>query len=148
MTEQSQDLVRQAHLKVLAAQADARWAAKPSLIDMPDGASGRQRGHVVPALRAGDPGGYRQEERPDMMAVKEGIIAEGEVGNNVEGSQTEEHVNQMQSPDRKRHSFARGERAHQAIKENKEDPWKKARGGPSEEWQPEAWDPSLLAARR
>jgi len=34
------------------------------------------------------------------------------------------------------------------MQEKKEDPWKKARGGPSEKWQPQAWDPNALAARR
>ncbi|KAK6602026.1 hypothetical protein H4I95_07128 [Botrytis cinerea] len=30
----------------------------------------------------------------------------------------------------------------------KDDPWKKARGGPSEEWQPQAWDPNEMPAAR
>lgn len=35
LTEQAQDLTRQSHLKVLAAQADARWNAKESFLDSP-----------------------------------------------------------------------------------------------------------------
>lgn len=35
LTEQAQDLTRQAQLKVLAAQADARWEAKESFLDSP-----------------------------------------------------------------------------------------------------------------
>ena len=35
LTEQAQDLTRQAQLKVLAAQADARWNAKESFLDSP-----------------------------------------------------------------------------------------------------------------
>ncbi|KAI0586581.1 NDUFA12 domain-containing protein [Pyrenophora tritici-repentis] len=34
--EQHQDLIRQARIKQLAAQADARWAEKPSALDAPD----------------------------------------------------------------------------------------------------------------
>lgn len=35
LTEQAQDLTRQSQLKVLAAQADARWNAKESFLDSP-----------------------------------------------------------------------------------------------------------------
>ncbi|KAI0406640.1 hypothetical protein F4802DRAFT_88723 [Xylaria palmicola] len=35
MQEQVAELQRQARIKVLAAEADARWEAKPSLLDMP-----------------------------------------------------------------------------------------------------------------
>jgi hypothetical protein len=55
---------------------------------------------------------------------------------------------QMQQPDTQRHPFKRGERAPKMRKDSKEDPWKKARGGPSEEWQPAAWDPNSLSAKR
>ncbi|KAI2621864.1 hypothetical protein GGS21DRAFT_494567 [Xylaria nigripes] len=35
MQEQSIELIRQQRIKVLAAEADARWETKPSLLDMP-----------------------------------------------------------------------------------------------------------------
>lgn len=35
----------------------------------------------------------------------------------------------------------------QTLKEG-EDPWKQARGGPSEEWQPNAWDASRVTPAR
>lgn len=35
LAEQTQDVARQARIKLLAAEADARWDAKPSLSDMP-----------------------------------------------------------------------------------------------------------------
>jgi NADH dehydrogenase [ubiquinone] 1 alpha subcomplex assembly factor 2 len=144
LAEQSQDLIRQEQLKVLAAQADARWEAKPRLIDMP----GREIGQAVPALRVRDPGGYSQEERPNGRGVDGWGGEEGQLGSNVGGSPTDELQSEMQSPDVKRHSFTIGKRAPYTTKENKEDPWKKAGGGPSEEWQPEAWDPNALIARR
>jgi NADH dehydrogenase [ubiquinone] 1 alpha subcomplex assembly factor 2 len=144
LTEQSQDLIRQEQLKVLAGQADARWEAKPRLIDMP----GREIGQAVPALRVRDPGGYSQEERPNGRGVGGGSEEEGQLGSNVGCSRTEVPPSEIQSPDGKRHSFTIGKRAPYTMKENKEDPWKKARGGPSEEWQPEAWDPNALTARR
>jgi NADH dehydrogenase [ubiquinone] 1 alpha subcomplex assembly factor 2 len=46
MAEQTQDVARQQRIKLLAAEADARWDAKPSLSDMP----GRERGQALPAL--------------------------------------------------------------------------------------------------
>ncbi|KAF1937383.1 hypothetical protein EJ02DRAFT_56358 [Clathrospora elynae] len=36
VAEQQQDLLRQERMKTLAAQADARWALKPSALDAPD----------------------------------------------------------------------------------------------------------------
>lgn len=74
--------------------------------------------------------------------------AEGLPGDGVDGSQPEGPASEMQTPDGKRHPFTRGERAYRTAKEKREDPWKKARGGPSEEWQPAAWDPNASAARR
>jgi NADH dehydrogenase [ubiquinone] 1 alpha subcomplex assembly factor 2 len=144
LQEQSQDLVRQEQLKILAAQADARWAAKKSYLDAP----GEQRRQPVPALRLKDPGGYTEETRPDGRAVDEGSGAEGRLGSSVESSQAEVPQSEMQTPDGKRHPFTRGERARRTIKDKIEDPWKKARGGPSEEWQPQAWDPNTLAVKR
>lgn len=36
IAEQQQDVARQERIKLLAAQADAKWAAKPSALDAPD----------------------------------------------------------------------------------------------------------------
>jgi len=153
--EQQQDVVRQEQLKVLAAQADARWASKKSYLDTPDRrahksfleAPGREGGQPMPALKAKDPGGHTQETRPDGRAVD----GEGLLRRSGWGSQAEKLGNEMQTPDGKRHPFTRGERPRETVKEmieKREDPWKKARKGPSEEWQPQAWDPNALAARR
>lgn len=40
------------------------------------------------------------------------------------------------------------ERAQVKEQKEREDPWKKARGGPSEEWQPQSWGGSSAAPRR
>jgi NADH dehydrogenase [ubiquinone] 1 alpha subcomplex assembly factor 2 len=137
-------VLRQGQLKILAAQADARWAAKPSYVDGP----GRQRGQPLPALKLKDPGRYTQMGRLDERAVEGGSDIEGRVENRIERSQEEVPGIEIQIPDEKRHPFTRKERAHQTTKENSEDPWRKARGGLSEEWQPEAWDPNALIAKR
>ncbi|KAI5925008.1 hypothetical protein F4810DRAFT_662520 [Camillea tinctor] len=39
LSEQAADAARQERMRVLAAEADARWAAKPSLLEMPGGAA-------------------------------------------------------------------------------------------------------------
>ncbi|KAI0841472.1 hypothetical protein F5Y06DRAFT_293173 [Hypoxylon sp. FL0890] len=49
LDEQAADVARQERIKQLAAEADARWEAKPSLIDVP----GRERGQPVPPLNTG-----------------------------------------------------------------------------------------------
>jgi len=137
LTEQTQDLVRQEQLKVLAAQADARWEAKARLVDVPTTNSGMGIERALPALGLKD--------GQDGRAV-EGVL-DGEGGVDGEGPPSKELEGEMQSLDGKRHSFTRGERTPRITKEEK-DPWRKARGGPSEEWQPEAWDPNAVVARR
>ncbi|OTB04993.1 hypothetical protein M426DRAFT_320301 [Hypoxylon sp. CI-4A] len=49
LSEQASDVYRQERIKVLAAEADARWEAKPSLLDMP----GQEKGQPVPPLNTG-----------------------------------------------------------------------------------------------
>ncbi|KAH8700070.1 hypothetical protein GQ44DRAFT_632471, partial [Phaeosphaeriaceae sp. PMI808] len=48
LAEQQQDLARQDRIKVLASQADARWASKPSALDAPD------KGQPVQMLQSRD----------------------------------------------------------------------------------------------
>lgn len=47
LAEQQAEVARQENMKTLAAQADARWQAKPSLVDMPVKGN---KGQPVPAL--------------------------------------------------------------------------------------------------
>ncbi|KAI2602797.1 hypothetical protein GGR54DRAFT_644698 [Hypoxylon sp. NC1633] len=60
LSEQATDVARQERVKVLAADADARWDAKPSLLDAP----GRERGQPVPPLNTG-------RTQPQERAAKE-----------------------------------------------------------------------------
>jgi len=56
---------------------------------------------------------------------------------------------QMQVPDHKKHYFnERPDGSRLKEKKYKEDPWKQARGAPSEEWQPQAWNPNVAATKR
>lgn len=64
MGEQKQDVLRQAQMKQLAAEADARWEAKPRVMDAP----GDQKGQPVPSLQSGRgskaPGALGETEKP------------------------------------------------------------------------------------
>jgi NADH dehydrogenase [ubiquinone] 1 alpha subcomplex assembly factor 2 len=145
-------------LKVLAAQADARWAAKPSLLDKP----GHARGQALPAL-----GGINSSMASPMREpakreteVPQEVGWDGEVRSgsaarlkDVEDAARKEREAQgekptTQEPDHEKHYFNErtdGTRIRQ--KKVKEDPWKQHRGAPSENWQPEAWSPGVATKR-
>ncbi|CAJ2510251.1 Uu.00g061510.m01.CDS01 [Anthostomella pinea] len=102
LQEQSADVMRQERMKVLVAEADARWDAKPSLIDMP----GKEKGQPVPPLNTG-------KTQPQEQAARAG---------------------------------GREQEVQDAVKP-KENPWKRARGGPNETWQPAPWTPTSARKR-
>lgn len=109
--EQHAEVRRQLQMKVLAAEADARWAAKPSLLDA-GGAPGQAGlGQPEPALGGGG-------------MTREGGNREGAGAGSVPREET------------RRDPVAAAEDA------GKKDPWGQSRrGGPSEDWQPQAWSP-------
>jgi NADH dehydrogenase [ubiquinone] 1 alpha subcomplex assembly factor 2 len=144
ITEQSQDLVRQKNLKVLAAAADARWAAKPSFLDAP---RKPELGQPLPATEVGGGGAI---EPPAKEGVKNNVGRF--VDDNVSGdNQTAINDHKREEPEKK----AVAGKSHPSNRDGaltetrqKEDPWKQARGGPSEEWQPAAWDGNIQPAKR
>jgi len=134
-------LIRQQNLKVLAAEADARWAAKPSFLDSP----GRARGQPLPATDA------EATEPPEKEGVRNAGGLKYEIqGSNATADETIEgkDVKKMQVPDGIRHHFNEQLQAQPKEKTEKEDPWKQARGGPSEGWQPKAWDGNIAPTKR
>lgn len=112
LQEQRQDVVRQEQMKYLAAEADARWAAKPSYIDAP----GQARGQPLPALRTEPPNLARSLPDGEKPTQNDPIASVEDVPRTETGPV-------------------------------KEDPWKKHRGGPSEDWQPTGWTPSVPPKR-
>lgn len=151
LAEQSQDLVRQRNLKVLAAEADARWAAKPSFLDAPG------RSQPLPALELKDSGGYTQSAKlPDETGLRTAVGSGGLedtpqiVGNTAKP--TAEHkvsVAESNNPDNTSQQTSRRNGEPKLVAEaTEEDPWKKARGGLNEEWQPAAWDGNIATQRR
>ncbi|KAG0651613.1 NADH dehydrogenase [Hyphodiscus hymeniophilus] len=155
LDEQSQDLVRQENLKVLARQADERWAAKGSFLDRPEA---RQ---PAPALRGTQASAVTPQMEPDVRLgeteAPQEVRWDGEVRAEVPGvglkdaARSEQGGGEtpaMQAPDQKKHYFnERPDGTEIKEKKYKDDPWKQARGAPSEDWKPAAWSPNSALKR-
>ncbi|KAK4165339.1 NADH-ubiquinone oxidoreductase assembly factor N7BML [Cladorrhinum sp. PSN259] len=120
LDEQQADVIRQERIKALAAQADARWAAKPGYVDAPPPPS------TTSAV------GESTRQPP--------LLGKGMV---VEAKEKEEEVKDEGAVLKDQRQKAWKEMKEQKDKiPARDDPWKQAnRGGPSEEWQPKAWTP-------
>lgn len=114
--EQHAELHRQRQMKQLAAEADARWEAKPRAMDAPPGEA--TTGQPLPMVES------RAEGERDGVRVGGGVETRKDAI-----SSAEEQVKVKQSQPRRNEA-------------EKEDPWKRQpRAGPSENWQPQAWAP-------
>lgn len=121
--EQRADVARQERLKLLAAQADARWAASRAVSDGPEMAQ------AVPPLRsaAGEKpvaGALAEDVRESMGGVEEPVSGE------------EKSAGESREEDR------------EAVQTGKvaaaESPWKQpTTGNPGQNWQPQGWTPSV-----
>jgi NADH dehydrogenase [ubiquinone] 1 alpha subcomplex assembly factor 2 len=155
LTEQAQDIQRQERMKVLAAQADAKWAAKPSFLDAP----GKARGQPLPSMQLKDPGGYTREQavedgRAEAAPAQRSAVAGTDPGvgdsspRTINGADPKTEQETQDTPDQPGKSFKKGERPYTQPKSGAEDPWAKARRPAGEAWQPQAWSPSSLAPKR
>jgi len=128
--EQSLDVVRMRNLKVLAAEADKRWAAKKSLLDAP----ARPDRTILTGLGISDAGrlkGDTERGTWNPETDKHEVPAPAAVEHTArmgEEAQAEQRTPRFAEPldDRRK------------DKQYTENPWEKARGGPSEDWQPAA----------
>lgn len=113
--------MRQERIKLLAAEADARWEAKPRVMEAPRGEEEEELaapGRRLPLASA--------EERAQPV---------------VEGEEEEE-----KKVTRKEKSQAT---KLEEEKIDAKDPWARARAqGPGEKWQPTAWNPTAAAKKR
>jgi NADH dehydrogenase [ubiquinone] 1 alpha subcomplex assembly factor 2 len=148
ITEQSQDIIRQQNLKILAAEADARWAAKPSLLDSPE-----VRGKPLPALEPSHL--HRQTAstgRENRAGARDAIGVESERDakrTDIPAKSVEMREHNGKSPDdddpeqdlTKRSAHETWPRAQK----DQDDPWKQARG--SEKWQPATWHGNVAVRR-
>lgn len=135
LTEQSQDLVRQEQLKILAARADARWAAKESYLDQPE------RRQALPAMGVSDRGAYVGEVDHDGKGVESAISGLEDVvkGRKEAAKDTDRQIIEPLETEK---------RSRVKDQTEKKDPWKLARGGPSEDWQPAAWGGEVAPRKR
>ncbi|KAI0480150.1 hypothetical protein GGR56DRAFT_255558 [Xylariaceae sp. FL0804] len=141
LAEQRADVARRDRARALAAEADARWEAKPSLLDRPppppsttdtkekhnkvEGRAEEANKHQQPAPPLDTGRTQPQEQAAAMRQDPAGPpppVADGDGGGRGGGSKKPKAPAQA------------------------EDPWKRA-SGPSERWQPEAWTPSAAKKR-
>lgn len=119
---------------MLAARADARWEAKESYLDRPES---QQR---LPVTDFKDRGRHKGEVDGVGTGVENRVVGLVDTDGGVEG---QEDANRKVA----KAAHTRGESRVSELKE-KDDPWSKVRGGPSEEWQPQAWSGGEVAPRR
>ncbi|PWI74659.1 hypothetical protein PCL_07973 [Purpureocillium lilacinum] len=140
LAEQRADVSRQERTKVLAAQADARWEAKPRVMEAPEDAAARIA--PTPAAAAADAvpeggAGEQQQQQQPQTAESEQQTVQSEQQSPAEQTQT--------GPDA---AAKRKAAASAAAATPENDPWAKARAqGPSEKWQPAAWTPTAAKKR-
>jgi NADH dehydrogenase [ubiquinone] 1 alpha subcomplex assembly factor 2 len=123
ISEQQQDIIRQAQMKQLAAQADARWASKASALDAPI----KQTPHS-PAL-PGTPRA-RENEVQDSVVGLEDVVQSGESAKDAEGR------GEVQVKDTAR-----------TKREEREGPYQGLKLGKEGEQVPESWAPKPARRR-
>lgn len=121
LADQRADILRQERMKILAAQADARWAAKPSALDAPD----KQQPYQM--LQSQDPNtGIRQMNVSQESRDKpEPAVEEEALPNDAPALKTRKRMKT----------------------EPKDSPWKQAKANPSDDWQPAPWTPGPAKRR-
>ncbi|KAK4039981.1 hypothetical protein C8A01DRAFT_16108 [Parachaetomium inaequale] len=147
LAEQRAEVARQARIKVLAAEADARWEAKPRVMEDVSPAGGKKKvlGVRQPAFeteRHVGPGSKVTAEKRAEAGETSGtgpVTDEVKLGDSEVVNQREETWKQM-----KKEAEGEGGKEREAGKKTEKgpDPWRQDRGGPSESWQPKAWEPA------
>ena len=140
LDEQVADVARQERIKVLAAEADARWAAKGSYMDRPGHEKGQAQAVPAPALDT-------ERTQPQAQSVRspgdEDVVSRGATASGTAAGGNDERIDEQRQQQQQQQKKKKKKKA--ATKERGDDPWKNAdarRGGPSETWQPEAWNPT------
>ncbi|KAM3553632.1 hypothetical protein MY1884_006567 [Beauveria asiatica] len=120
LDEQRADVARRARVKQLAADADARWAAKPRVMEDP--LPGQKQALPTAAAEAAT-------TTTTTTTTTTRTSAQDPVTLRAESKQK-----------RKTQRVEAEDGAEEAV--DPKDPWKQARSrGPSEDWQPQAWSP-------
>ena len=150
LTEQSQDLIRQRQLKVLAAEADARWNAKESFLDAPN------LNQTQPVLESSTNTSRNVDNKRDHLSPEEverrantTVGKMGPIERDPERTMVKTNVRPtvFTNPASRSQPAAEPQQPHMPPKQ--EDPWAKAqKGRPTGEWQPQAWTPGAVAPKR
>ncbi|KAG7290886.1 hypothetical protein NEMBOFW57_000891 [Staphylotrichum longicolle] len=144
LAEQRAEVARRERMRLLAAQADARWEAKPKVMeDVATTGDGRRRiagveapGPALETERDLGPGSQvKMEERKAGEREGKEEVEEVTLGDNEVVDQREETWRRMREEEEKGNGKGKG-------KAEGKDPWKQVRGGPSETWQPKGWEPA------
>ncbi|OAF58898.1 hypothetical protein VC83_06170 [Pseudogymnoascus destructans] len=167
IAEQELDVLRRRRVKVLAAQADERWEAKGRLVGGPNmkqmgpglgmgnataaGQAATRRGTAGVGVDAGGPtmggdaaaGGKQGGTTTSTVASGQEILDRESERMKVSGGPAPKVYTNPRVSDPEK--AARREPA--TPPPPKGDPWKNARGGPSEDWQPQAWSPGQATRR-
>lgn len=132
LAEQQADIYRQQQMKTLAAQADARWAAKPSFLDAPD------KQQPAQMLQSRDP---NAGIRPTVVGQDVQDAAQPpRIVNEVE------HV--IEEPEQSDDAPALRTRKLRSEPKAKDSPWKQQpKGNPGDGWQPDSWAPAPAKRR-
>jgi NADH dehydrogenase [ubiquinone] 1 alpha subcomplex assembly factor 2 len=145
LDEQKLDVIRQERMKVLAAKADERWAAKPRVMDAPE------MQQAVPGLRSPRkeeasrvPGTLSEDVRETFDTKAPETSMESGIEDTTATTQSREAVGDHKGSWDK---LKEDEKKRAAGQAKGPDPWKRARG-PSEAWQPEGWNPPAAPKRR
>ena len=146
VAEQHQDMMRQERMKQLAAQADARWAEKPSALDAPD------KQQPVQMLQSRDPDSGVTQMNADQEtrdSVEPPRLLDQEVARPapVETEQPAEPQQMPRDPpappaEDDAPAFTPRKRMK---KDPKDSPWKQS--AQSQEWQPQGWSPAPAKRR-
>lgn len=143
LDEQRQDVARQERMKVLALQADQRWAAKPSALDAPD------LQQPIQPLQSHDPAsGVAQMSASEGKEDRAGPIRQIEEREARPPPVAEEPSPQempRDPPVPAPTDAAPAQSKTKARKDPKENPWNQAE--PSKDWQPQGWSPAPARRR-
>ncbi|KAH3949759.1 NADH dehydrogenase 1 alpha subcomplex subunit [Parastagonospora nodorum] len=137
IAEQQQEIRRQERMKMLAAQADARWASKPSALDAPD------KQQPMQMLQSRDPDSgvtqmnVDQERRDELEPPRTVEEQEAKPQSVVEDPEPQQMPRDPPAPPA---SDAPTAPRKKPKKEHKDSPWKQAET--AKDWQPQGWTPA------
>lgn len=146
VAEQHQDMMRQERMKLLAAQADARWASKPSALDAPD------KQQPMPMLQSRDPDSgiaATDAEPKARINVQTPAAEQSKMEEQADTIRTEAPAQSAESGTLEESMEAPTLTTRKRMKkEPKDSPWKQAaHGNPGQDWQPKGWSPAPAKRR-